>query len=59
MEKVTIEIQTVNSAFQDGNMSNELVRILNKMIVDLENYDTFRDSYNDLNGNKVVKVTVE
>ena len=59
MEKVTIEIQTVNSAFQDGNMSNELVRILKKMIVDLENYDTFRDSYNDLNGNKVAKVTVE
>ena len=59
MEKVTIEIQTVNSAFQDGNMSNELIRILNKMIVDLENYDNFRDSYNDLNGNKVVKVTVE
>ena len=59
MEKVTIEIQTVNSAFQDGNMSNELIRILNKMIVDLENYGTFRDSYNDLNGNKVVKVIVE
>jgi hypothetical protein len=29
------------------------------MIFDLKNYDTFRDSYMDLNGNKVCSVTVE
>lgn len=59
MEKVTIEIKTVNSAFQNGNCSNELVRILEKMVFDLKNYDTFRDNYMDLNGNKVCSVTVE
>jgi hypothetical protein len=59
MEKVIIKIETVNSAFQNGNCSNELIRILEKMIFDLKNYDTFRDSYMDLNGNKVCSVTVE
>ena len=58
-DKITIEISTVNSAFQNGNKSYEIARILKKMIFDLENYDNLRDSYNDLNGNKVVKVTMK
>jgi hypothetical protein len=58
-DKIIIEISTVNAAFQNGNKSFEIARILKKMIFDLENYDSLRDSYNDLNGNKVVKVTTK
>jgi DNA-directed RNA polymerase specialized sigma54-like protein len=56
MKKITITIKTENAAFQDGNLSHELARILQKIVSDLENNGFFQQSYNDINGNKVCEV---
>lgn len=56
MEKIIIEIDTVNSAFE-GCEQNEVARILRKLADDLENYNEPK-TLSDINGNKVGKVEI-
>jgi hypothetical protein len=58
MNKITIAIETVNSAFADGNEFLELARILRKLAADYEegnNPTTLRD----INGNTVGHIDIE
>ncbi|UNY48828.1 hypothetical protein P9294_gp113 [Bacillus phage FADO] len=55
MNKIIIEIETGNAAFEDGN---ELSRILRSLADKYENGDT-PSSERDINGNKVAKITYE
>jgi len=53
---VRIEIRTENSAFQDGNKSLEVARILKNLAKRLENDPDLVDceiTLTDINGNKV------
>jgi hypothetical protein len=61
-EKVTIEIETGNAAFDEGDSGYEVARILRKLANEFENYDPATLGGRilfDYNGNKVggVKVT--
>ena len=59
MKEIEITIRTENAAFQDDNLSFELARILKRMLFDLEECGFFRQSYNDINGNKVCEVKIK
>jgi hypothetical protein len=58
-EKITIEIETGNAAFDEGNSGYEVARILRKLADEFENYGRaqFSGLY-DYNGNKVGGVMV-
>jgi hypothetical protein len=53
--KITITISTNNDAFRDGNMENEVSRILH----DLAERSLMTKSILDINGNKVGLIVVE
>jgi hypothetical protein len=51
---ITITIKTENAAFQDGNRTAEVARILHKMAVELSTADRFQFAkVYDINGNSV------
>lgn len=51
MEKIQINIETVNSAFDEGNMNSEVARILRSMADRIE--EGFEvGTLRDVNGNK-------
>lgn len=47
-----LTIKTDNAAFADGNLENEIARILRKVAERIERGDTSGSTF-DLNGNKV------
>jgi hypothetical protein len=55
MSKIVITISTGNDAFQDGNMENEVSRIL----YDLAERSIATRAIMDINGNKVGNMVVE
>ena len=50
---LTINIDTINESFQDGNANIELINILKKLINKIEGQDYIDSSIRDTNGNKV------
>lgn len=59
VNKVIIEIETVNEAFQYDNFSYELSRILDKIKDDINNNNKINNSYCDINGNVCCHVKIE
>ena len=57
VKKVVIEIETENAAFQDGNFSYQVQKILKRISNDLANEDV-QKNYMDINGNKVCTVSM-
>lgn len=58
MNQVTITIKTTNGAFADGNLHAEIARILGDLSSKFENGQE-PASVNDINGNKVAKISYE
>lgn len=58
MEKITIKIKTVNSAFEDMP-EVEISRILHKLAEDTINYGIGNKKLLDINGNTVGSVEIE
>ena len=52
---IKITIKTDNQAFEDENYAEEVSRILNRIAKDFVT-NGVKESYNDINGNKVAQV---
>ena len=50
---INIKIKTDNDAFQDGNFGFEVARILREIAKDLEETNSTKCTYRDINGNTV------
>lgn len=60
--KLTLEIDSDNAAFQDGNAGSETARILRKVAAQLEDWpgaNEFTIGLRDVNGNKCGSVSAE
>ena len=54
---ITIIIKTDNAAFDDPEYGHEVARILDLMARDYKMYGQAKTQYNDVNGNRVVRLS--